>query len=692
MRRLPQTCGRVVSGLLAFLLASAVALLASAQPAAAHGTLAMSTPASGATVREPLTEVRLYFTEKAAANAFFTITAPGGTRVDNGWSQGEPKPLEKPVREYFLVNGQFEPREYTTGFPAVVSVAHLPAKGQYSVSYLSVASDGDTVRGTLTFRYDGRVTAAPKGWSPPSTQPDPALVAATEQHNTSGQASAVPTTADDPSTPPAAVAPSTGATEESGPGALAWAGWATAVAAVGAVAGFVVWRRRSGGTPTGRGRTSAATSGRRGGGARTTNRAGTGKTVGGKAAGDKTVGGKAGAGKVGGGKVGAATGVVARTASDKRRPATVPAARKGNTVVTARTGVAVDPTPTDQVTKALASTEGEPTVDPGPRPDTDLAAATPGSRLSNTHLALFVGGLVIALLAGFGLARIGTADESPAAGNARPSAGGPPASGQVGSATDGHQHPAGTGPHTHRGDDATGATLATGTTVSAGGYTLQPMERSQPPGVRADYRFRIVGTDRQAATRFAVVHDKPLHLIVVGRDLTGYQHLHPTMASDGTWSVPLTLARPGGYRVFADFSVTAADGTQQPLVLGVDHTVPGAHSPTALPPAQAQATAGPYAVSMTGTPTVGVTAPIHFQVSADPTVPAQLERYLGAYGHLVVVREGDLGYVHVHPEQELVDGTVKFWLTAPSSGRYRAFFDFQVAGTVHTGEFTINVP
>ncbi|MEU4472088.1 copper resistance protein CopC [Micromonospora sp. NPDC023888] len=675
MRRLPQTCGRVVSGLLAFLLASAVALLASAQPAAAHGTLAMSTPASGATVREPLTEVRLYFTEKAAANAFFTITAPGGTRVDNGWSQGEPKPLEKPVREYFLVNGQFEPREYTTGFPAVVTVAHLPAKGQYSVSYLSLASDGDAVRGTLTFRYDGRVTAAPQGWTPPSTQPDPALVAAAEQHGTSGQASAVPTTADDPSTPPAAAGPSTGSTEESGSGAPAWAGWAVAIVAAGAVAGFVVWRRRS--ASTGRGRTSPATSGRRGGGGRSTNKAGAGRSVGSKAAGDRTVGGKAGAGK---------------TAGGKRRPATVPAARKGNTVVTARTGVAVEPTPTDQVAEAVTSTDGEPTTGPGALPDPDRAAATSGSRLSNTQLALFVGGLVIALLAGFGLARIGTGDENPANRDARQPAGGPPASGQVGSATDGHQHPAGTGPHTHRGDAATGETLATGTTVSAGGYTLQPLERSQPPGVRADYRFRIVGTDRQPATRFAVVHEKPLHLIVVGRDLSGYQHLHPTMASDGTWSVPLTLARPGGYRVYADFSVTATNGAQLPLVLGVDHTVPGAHTPTALPPVQAQATAGPYTVSMNGTPTVGVTAPMHFQVSADPTVPVRLEPYLGAYGHLVVVREGDLGYVHVHPEPELVDGSVKFWLTAPSSGRYRAFFDFQVGGKVHTAEFTINVP
>ncbi|MET7817706.1 copper resistance CopC family protein [Micromonospora zamorensis] len=641
MRRLPQTCGRVVSGLLALLLASAVALLASAQPAAAHGTLAMSTPASGATVSEPLTSVQLYFTEKAAANAFFTITAPGGVRVDNGWSYGEPKPLDKPVREYFLVNGQFEPREYTTGFPAVVPVSHLPAKGQYSVSYLSVASDGDTVRGTLTFRYNGRVTAAPQGWSPPSTQPDPALVAATEQHGSSGQASAVPTTAVEPAAPPssAAAAPPTGSTDESGPGALAWVGWVVAVAAAGAVAGFVVWRRRSASTgkSTGRGRTSSATSGRRGGGARSTTRTGAGRTVGAKPSAGKVGGGRANGGTVGGGR-------------------------------------------------ANGGTVGAATVDPGPRPDTDLAV-TPGSRLSNTHLALLVGGLVIALLAGFGLARIGTGDESPAGGTARP-----PAAGQAESATDGHQHPAGTGPHTHRGDGATGETLATGTTVSAGGYTLQPLERSQPPGVRADYRFRIVGTDRQPATRFAVVHDKPLHLIVVGRDLSGYQHLHPTMAPDGTWSVPVTLARPGGYRVYADFSVTATNGTQVPLVLGVDHTVPGAHTPTALPPVQAETTAGPYAVSMNGTPTVGVTAPMHFQVSGAPTTPVQLEPHLGAYGHLVVVREGDLGYVHVHPEPELVDGSVKFWLTAPSSGRYRAFFDFQVAGKVHTAEFTINVP
>jgi hypothetical protein len=76
---------------------------------------------------------------------------------------------------------------------------------------------------------------------------------------------------------------------------------------------------------------------------------------------------------------------------------------------------------------------------------------------------------------------------------------------------------------------------------------------------------------------------------------------------------------------------------------------------------------------------------------ADGSPLTDLERYLGAYGHLVVLREGDLGYVHVHPEDQLSGGAVKFWLAAPSPGRYRMFLDFQRAGTVHTAAYTLVV-
>ena len=646
MRPLPAPLVRALSGSLAVLLATAVAVLAAAPPAAAHGTLAMSTPAEGATVAEPLSAVELYFTEKVASNAYFTITAPGGGRVDNGWTYGSPKPLDKPVREYFMVEGKFEPREYATGFPAVVTLAHLPAAGQYSVSYLSVASDGEAVRGTMSFRYSGEATAAPQGWSPPTNQPDPALVTAVEQHGSSGHGSTGAPAAP-PVTAPASAsaAPSAAAgDDEGGSGWIAWSGWAVAIAA--AVAGFVGWRRKAApaGRPSGRARSSAAASRQRG------NR-----------------------------PAGKATGASGRSGGPggKGKRATVPAPRKPGAVVTASAG-------------AVATDEGEP--DAAVHEKSDVDSGTPGSGLTNTRLALVAGGLIVALLAGFGLGRLGTGGE-PAGTGAPPPSGGPASPGGAVSAGDGHQHPAGTGAHSHPGDGGAGGAQATGTTVSAGGYTLQPERRTQPAGTSADYRFRIVGADRQAATRFAVVHDKPLHMIVVARDLSGYQHLHPTMAPDGTWSVPLKLARAGGYRVYADFSVTAADGTPLPLVLGVDHQVPGAHTPVALPPVAAQATAGQFAVSMEGTPTVGATAPMFFRVSrAGAPGPSQLERYLGAYGHLVVVREGDLGYVHVHPEAELVDGAVKFWLTAPSAGRYRAFFDFQVGGEVYTAEYTMEIP
>ncbi|MBM0277208.1 copper resistance CopC family protein [Micromonospora tarensis] len=156
MRSRLVTVGKVLSCAVATLV---VSLTLPVAPAAAHGQLATSTPLTGTVVREPLTQLALYFTEKPAANAHFAVTGPDGSRVDNGWSFGEPRRLDQPVTEYFLVNGVFEPRLYHTGIPAMVSVAHWPAKGRYTASYLSVASDGEAVRGSVTFDYQGRGTA-----------------------------------------------------------------------------------------------------------------------------------------------------------------------------------------------------------------------------------------------------------------------------------------------------------------------------------------------------------------------------------------------------------------------------------------------------------------------------------------------------------------------------------------------------
>ena len=89
---------------------------------------------------------------------------------------------------------------------------------------------------------------------------------------------------------------------------------------------------------------------------------------------------------------------------------------------------------------------------------------------------------------------------------------------------------------------------------------------------------------------------------------------------------------------------------------------------------------------MTGSLTVGVAEPLLFKAK-EPLQP-----YLGAYGHLTMLRESDLAYLHIHPEPALVDGAAKFWVAAPSAGTFRLYLDYQTGGRVHTAEFTMTVP
>ncbi|MFG1898946.1 hypothetical protein [Micromonospora carbonacea] len=295
------------------------------------------------------------------------------------------------------------------------------------------------------------------------------------------------------------------------------------------------------------------------------------------------------------------------------------------------------------------------------------------------RLASVVGGLVLAVLLGFGLGRLNP----------------PPAAGGYASTPAGadHTHAPGTGEHDHGGTaDGSDPTGVGGLAVSSGGWTLTPLAADLAAGRAGEFRFQIRDAEGRPVTRFAVVHDKPMHMIVVRRDLTGYQHLHPTMAPDGTWSVPLTLPQPGVWRAYADFTLVTDDGGQSARTLGTDLAVPGEYAPRPLPAAARAATVDGFAVSWSGEPGIGVTRPLRFEVRAADGTAAPLERYLGAYGHLVALREGDLGYLHVHPEAGPPTAGVSFQVTVPGPGRYRLYLDFQVAGVVRTAEFTLAVP
>lgn len=279
-------------------------------------------------------------------------------------------------------------------------------------------------------------------------------------------------------------------------------------------------------------------------------------------------------------------------------------------------------------------------------------------------LAGFAATLVVVLAAGFGVARAvapeGLADRS---------------SGDAG----GHGGEHG-GEHGGGGGPPAPAALP-GLAVAEAGYRFVPEATTIAPGPAQPFRFRLMGPDGHAVQGYEELHERELHLIVVRRDLTGFQHVHPTREPDGTWSVPLDLRTGGTWRAFADFQPTGGPGQ---LTLGIDLQVAGTFEPGPAPSA-AQAPDPRFAVRFDRQgDSIDVT------VNRDGT-PVDPEPYLGARGHLVALRAGDLAYLHVHPGTG-GNPAVPFHASLPTPGTYGLFFDYQVDGVVRTAATTVEVP
>ncbi|MFI0410362.1 hypothetical protein [Actinomadura sp. 3N508] len=259
---------------------------------------------------------------------------------------------------------------------------------------------------------------------------------------------------------------------------------------------------------------------------------------------------------------------------------------------------------------------------------------------------------------------------------------------------DGGGHGGGKSTGGHGGEGgATASHTPGGLQVSEDGYTLVPRRTTLTPGKRTDFRFTINGPDGKPVTGFKPLHGKRLHLIVASRDLSGFQHLHPSEAGGGVWTVSVTIPKSGVYRFFTDVQ---PDGAKRQLTLGTDVFVQGDLRTTPLPKPERVAKVDGYEVTLSGGLTPGKSTELTLSVSKDGKPVTDLEPYLEAYGHLVALRQGDLAYLHVHPDGEPGDGETKpgpgitFFAEAPSSGAYRLYLDFKHAGKVRTAEFTVH--
>lgn len=199
-------------------------------------------------------------------------------------------------------------------------------------------------------------------------------------------------------------------------------------------------------------------------------------------------------------------------------------------------------------------------------------------------------------------------------------------------------------------------------------------------GATATVAFRVVDREGRAIEDFDVEHEREMHLIAARHDLTGYQHLHPRRGDGGRWVVEASFPQSGPHRLYADF----ASGGQS-YTLTADVEVDGRYEPRPLPAPADTATAGDgYEVEMSESGDER-----RFTVTRDGRPVDDIEPYLGARGHLVALREGSLGFQHVHPtDGETAGREINFGVTLPRGGRYRMFLQFRHDRAVHTAAFT----
>jgi hypothetical protein len=221
------------------------------------------------------------------------------------------------------------------------------------------------------------------------------------------------------------------------------------------------------------------------------------------------------------------------------------------------------------------------------------------------------------------------------------------------------------------------------------GLRLAPLSRTLAAGASTTWRFRIIGCDGNPIRHFDRDNTKLLHLIVVRTDLSGYQHVHPVLGGDGTFTIALSTPRPGTYRAITDFVV---DGRK--YVLGTNLTAPGRARNIPLPAAALDGSVDGYAVELQRPAqlTAGQEAQLTFRITRHGKPTNDLEPYLGSYGHLVALHAPELAYSHVHPiSADPTSGAITFNAELPERGTYRLFLQFQTRGRIHTVAFTQTV-
>lgn len=217
------------------------------------------------------------------------------------------------------------------------------------------------------------------------------------------------------------------------------------------------------------------------------------------------------------------------------------------------------------------------------------------------------------------------------------------------------------------------------------------MVDTEPPQVQAGQpvtlHMMVHAADGTMVRDFETVHEKKLHLIIVRAGLDHFAHVHPDLDAAGNVTIRHTFPVGGTYWLYADHKPLGKEETTAVAEIRVAGDAPP--TPPLTPNVPGDVTGDGLGAHVdVSNPKAGSATPITFQVK-DPTGKpvTDLQPYLGAMGHLVVLSADGKEYVHAHPADgpaQAPDGLVAFDAHFSKAGTYKAWGQFQRAGQVYT--------
>jgi hypothetical protein len=239
---------------------------------------------------------------------------------------------------------------------------------------------------------------------------------------------------------------------------------------------------------------------------------------------------------------------------------------------------------------------------------------------------------------------------------------------------------------------------------------MEATPKAPKPGEKVRLRFTVYNPRTgQQVKQFAIMHDKLFHLFVVSQDMTEFQHIHPDLETDGSFTIDTVLPRAGRYKIYSDlypvegipqvlqgniatggYAGDAGDLFSSQAKLAPDTTLTkvadGVKVELRLEPAELIA----------GKP---ATLKYHLTDAASGEPIKDLVPYLGALGHTLILSEDQSDYVHSHPEELISESSdrskapagpdITFGALLPRPGVYRLWTQFLRGERLTTVSFTV---